>query len=76
MKPSRFRILRLWRDANGDDTMAMTMTGEVQLPAARGTVWATLNDPGVLKACIPGCEQLDKLSRPSFTRSRSSRSGR
>lgn len=46
--------------------MAMTMTGEVQLPASRGKVWATLNDPGVLKACIPGCEQLDKLSETEF----------
>jgi carbon monoxide dehydrogenase subunit G len=39
--------------------MAMTMSGEVQLPASRGTVWAMLNDPAVLKACIVGCEQLD-----------------
>jgi carbon monoxide dehydrogenase subunit G len=41
--------------------MAMTMTGEVQLPAARETVWAMLNDPEVLKACIPGCETLDVI---------------
>ena len=49
--------------------MAMTMTGEVQLPASREVVWAKLNDPAVLKACIPGCEELDKpadnSSRPS-----------
>jgi carbon monoxide dehydrogenase subunit G len=42
--------------------MAMTMTGEVQLPAPRETVWAKLNDAEVLKACIPGCEELTKLS--------------
>ena len=42
--------------------MAMTMTGEYQLPAPREEVWAKLNDPDVLKSCIPGCEQLDKLS--------------
>ena len=42
--------------------MAMTMTGEVQLPASRETVWAKLNDAEVLKACIPGCEELTKLS--------------
>ena len=42
--------------------MAMTMTGEVQLPASRETVWAKLNDAEVLKACIPGCEELNKLS--------------
>ncbi len=46
--------------------MAMTMTGEVQLPAARETVWAKLNDPEILKICIPGCEQLDKLSDIEF----------
>ncbi len=46
--------------------MAMTMTGEVQLPATRETVWAKLNDPEVLKACIPGCEQLDRASENEF----------
>jgi carbon monoxide dehydrogenase subunit G len=42
--------------------MAMTMTGEVQLPAPRETVWQKLNDAEVLKACIPGCEDLTKIS--------------
>lgn len=46
--------------------MAMTMTGEVQLPASRETVWAKLNDPEVLKACIPGCEELTMLSDHEF----------
>ena len=46
--------------------MAMTMTGEVQLPANRETVWAKLNDPEVLKACIPGCEELTKTSDTQF----------
>ena len=40
--------------------MAMTMTGEATLPAARPKVWALLNDPAVLKACIPGCESLER----------------
>ena len=40
--------------------MAMTMNGEVQLAAPREAVWAKLNDPEVLKACIPGCEELEK----------------
>jgi len=39
--------------------MAMTMNGEVQLYATRDKVWAMLNDPEVLKVCIPGCEMLD-----------------
>jgi len=46
--------------------MAMTMTGEVVLPASRDKVWAMLNDPEVLKACIPGCEQLDRISESEF----------
>ncbi len=46
--------------------MAMTMTGEVQLPATRETVYAKLIDADVLKACIPGCEQLEKLSDNEF----------
>lgn len=49
--------------------MAMTMTGEVALPADRATVWAQLNDPEVLKACIPGCQTLEKLSDTSFSAS-------
>jgi carbon monoxide dehydrogenase subunit G len=42
--------------------MAMTMSGEYQLAVPRETVWEKLNDAETLKACIPGCEQLDKLS--------------
>jgi uncharacterized protein len=46
--------------------MAMTMTGEVQLAALREDVWAKLNDPEVLRVCIPGCESLEKLSDTEF----------
>ena len=42
--------------------MAVTMTGEVVLPADKATVWARLNDAETLKASIPGCESLDRLS--------------
>ena len=42
--------------------MAMTMKGEVELPADRNVVWLKLNDPEVLKTCIPGCQSLEKLS--------------
>ena len=42
--------------------MAVTMSGEVVLPADRPTVWARLNDAETLKASIPGCESLEKLS--------------
>jgi carbon monoxide dehydrogenase subunit G len=46
--------------------MAMTMKGEVALPADRATVWAKLNDPETLKASIPGCLELEKLGDSAF----------
>ena len=47
--------------------MAMTMKGEVALAADRATVWAKLNDPEVLKACIPGCQTLDRSGENGFS---------
>ena len=38
----------------------MDMTGDRRIPASREAVWAALNDPAVLKACIPGCEKLER----------------
>jgi len=38
----------------------MEMKGEYRIPATKAQVWAALNDPEVLKACIPGCESLEK----------------
>jgi len=46
--------------------MATTMTGEIQLATPREAVWAKLNDPAVLKACIPGCEELEKTDDQGF----------
>lgn len=46
--------------------MAMTMNGEIQLAAPREVVWAKLNDRDVLKACIPGCEELEKTDDQGF----------
>lgn len=46
--------------------MAVTMKGEVTLPAERQIVWVKLNDPEVLKACIPGCQSFEKTSDSSF----------
>ncbi len=40
----------------------MDMTGEYRIPAPRQRVWEALNDPDTLKAAIPGCEELNKLS--------------
>jgi len=46
--------------------MAMTMNGQVQLAASRELVWAKLNDPEVLKGCIPGSEQFERVSENEF----------
>ena len=42
------------------------MNGEILLPADKATVFAKLNDPAVLKASIPGCQSLEKLSDTAF----------
>jgi uncharacterized protein len=42
--------------------MAVNMEGEERIEAPVGKVWEALNDPAILKACIPGCEELDKKS--------------
>lgn len=39
----------------------MDMTGERLIPAPRQRVWDALNDPAILKECIPGCESLEKV---------------
>ena len=44
----------------------MDLTGEYRIPAPRETVWAALNNPDVLKSCIPGCEELNKTSDTEF----------
>ena len=46
--------------------MAMTMNGQVQLSASPKTVWDKLIDPDVLKSCIPGGEQFDRISENEF----------
>ena len=38
------------------------MMGERRISAPRRIVWDALNDPEVLKASIPGCQSLEKLS--------------
>jgi carbon monoxide dehydrogenase subunit G len=36
----------------------MEMKGEQLLPATQQVTWDALNDPEVLKACVPGCESI------------------
>lgn len=44
----------------------MNLTGEYRLPLPRPAVWEGLNDPEVLKRCIPGCEELTKNGDTEF----------
>lgn len=40
----------------------MELADEIRIAAPKDTVYAALNDPEVLQRCIPGCEELTKLS--------------
>jgi uncharacterized protein len=44
----------------------MDMSGKIELQAPREQVWHALNDPLVLKACIPGCEELERTVDDEF----------
>ncbi len=45
----------------------MDMTGEYRLNASREAVYDALNDPEILKQCIPGCEEIEKTSETEMT---------
>jgi carbon monoxide dehydrogenase subunit G len=40
----------------------MDMSGSETIPAPINAVWRALNDPDVLRQCIPGCQSLEKTS--------------
>lgn len=44
----------------------MQMTGEYRIPAPRQAVWDALNDPEILKQCIPGCEEMIRTDGGGF----------
>jgi carbon monoxide dehydrogenase subunit G len=44
----------------------MQMTGSRTVPASVEATWAALNDPEALKACIPGCESIERTSDTEF----------
>ncbi|MDM9626170.1 carbon monoxide dehydrogenase subunit G [Rhizobium sp. S152] len=45
----------------------MDLIGEERITAPRDIVWAALNDPEVLKQCIPGCQTLELKSPTELT---------
>lgn len=44
----------------------MDLKGEYRIGAPRQTVWSMINDPDVLKDCIPGCESLEGNPQDGF----------
>ena len=45
----------------------MDMSGSARITAPVETVWRALNDAEILRQCIPGCEELEKLSDTEMT---------
>jgi carbon monoxide dehydrogenase subunit G len=44
----------------------MEMSGEQIIPATQAQTWDALNDPEILKACVPGCESITKTAENEY----------
>jgi uncharacterized protein len=44
----------------------MEMSGEERIPASQADTWAALNDPEMLKACVPGCDSIERVGDEEF----------
>lgn len=44
----------------------MDMTGEQVIAVPQADVWRGLNDPEILKACIPGCESIERITATDY----------
>ncbi len=45
----------------------MKLTGSYKLNLKKEVIWKALNDPNILKQCIPGCENFDKKNNTHFS---------
>lgn len=45
------------------------------VPASPAAVWAALNDPAILQACLPGCESLERTGENAYRVAMSARVG-
>jgi hypothetical protein len=43
------------------------MKGEQRIPASQADTWSALNDPEFLKACLPGCESIERVADNEYT---------
>ena len=53
--------------AEPKETLTCKWNDTQRVPAPQAKVWAALNDPAILKKCIPGCERLEKISPTEMT---------
>lgn len=44
----------------------MEMTGEQIVPAPQQDTWEALNDPAILKECVPGCESIEPIAENQY----------
>jgi len=44
----------------------MEMTGEQLIPLPQAETWKALNDPAILKDCIPGCESIERTGNEQY----------
>jgi uncharacterized protein len=45
----------------------MNLTDQQRIEAPKAAVWAALNDPEVLRQCIPGCKEIERVSPTEMT---------
>jgi len=45
----------------------MKLAGSYKLNLKKEDIWKALNDPNILKQCIPGCENFDKINNTHFS---------
>lgn len=45
----------------------MEFKGRYLIPASPQKVWNSLNDPQILRQCVPGCERMDKTDDTHFS---------
>lgn len=53
----------------------MDITGKHRIPAPRQRVWDALNDPEILKRCLPGCQALESTGDNELTATVTARIG-
>ena len=44
----------------------MKLSGSYKLQVKKEIVWKALNDPSILKQCIPGCDTFEKVNEDTF----------